>query len=76
MADTNTVLDIIAHVAGREVSPTDTLRDGLGLDTLALIELAVRVEDATGVRSDTFAFSSLSTVGDVLAHVAEHTSTD
>lgn len=46
-----------------------SLRDDLGFDSLALAELTVRIEDATGV--DVFAGGIVATVGAVRARLAE-----
>lgn len=69
MPDTKNIYDIIAAVAGREVSAEEPLSD-IGVDSLSLVELAVRLEDATGVRSDTVDFSRVSTVGDLVSYIA------
>lgn len=68
MPDTKNIYDIIAAVADREVSAEEPLSD-IGVDSLSLVELAVRLEDATGVRSDTVDFSRLSTVGDLVSYI-------
>ncbi|EEI26956.1 acyl carrier protein [Corynebacterium glucuronolyticum] len=68
MPDTKNIYDIIVAVAGREVSAEEPLSD-IGVDSLSLVELAVRLEDATGVRSDTVDFSRLSTVGDLVSYI-------
>jgi len=73
MADTKNVYDIIADVAGRDVSTDEPLTD-CGIDSLGFVELAVRLEEATGVRSDTVDFSRLSTVGDLVSYISSSSS--
>lgn len=69
MADTKNVYDVLSAVAGRDVSADEALAD-LGIDSLGFVELAVRLEEATGVRSDTIDFSRLSTVGDLVSYIS------
>ncbi|MCI6205650.1 MAG: acyl carrier protein [Corynebacterium glucuronolyticum] len=69
MADTKNVYDVLSAVADRDVSADEALAD-LGIDSLGFVELAVRLEEATGVRSDTIDFSRLSTVGDLVSYIS------
>lgn len=50
-------------------SPADSLIDDLGLDSLGIVELAVRCEEATGVRFEDADIAGLTTLGDVIDHV-------
>lgn len=70
------VTPILLRVAGipeddleEAPSPGDDLRDDLGLDSLGVVELAVRCEEESGVRFEDDAVAGLRTLGDVIAVV-------
>ena len=46
--------------------------DDLGADSLALVELAMAVEEATGVTVEDEALPTLKTVGDIKAYLEAH----
>ena len=48
------------------------LVDDLGTDSLALVELAMAIEEATGVTEEDDALPTLKTVGDVKAYLESH----
>ena len=48
------------------------LVDDLGADSLALVELAMAVEEATGVTVEDEALPTLETVGDIKAYLEAH----
>lgn len=63
---------IIAKAAGvepEEVVPTTRLVADLGIDSLTVIELIVRLEQDTGIRCTEEDARGFNTVGDILAFV-------
>ena len=52
-----------------KVTDEALLVDDLGTDSLALVELAMAIEEATGVTVEDEALPSLKTVGDVKAYL-------
>ncbi|MBN2231366.1 MAG: acyl carrier protein [Deltaproteobacteria bacterium] len=52
-----------------EVQPEHALRDDLGLDSMAIIELLYSIEDAFGLQISDEDLAGLMTVGDVAAYV-------
>lgn len=65
---------IIEDASGLEagsLSADSSLRE-LGVTSLAMIEIAVRVEDAFGVRLEDADVFALETVGDLAGFIAEH----
>lgn len=58
-----------AKVDRAKVTPDKRLRDDLGVDSLALIDVAVATEDAFGVAIPDEDLEGLQTVGDVAAYV-------
>ncbi|MDO5513212.1 acyl carrier protein [Corynebacterium sp.] len=65
---------IIEDASGIEpeaLTPEAKLTD-LGISSLAMIEIAVRIEDAFGVRLDDATVFSLPTVGELNAHIEDH----
>jgi len=62
----------LAEFLGRDVAsikPGDALRDDLGLDSLATIELLYRIEDAFDVEIPDTDLPSLVTVADVTTYI-------
>ena len=55
-----------------KVTDEALLVDDLGTDSLALVELAMAIEEATGVTVEDDALSTLKTVGDVKAYLEAH----
>lgn len=60
----NTVRDNKGLPVLPDIKPSDDLRTDIGLDSLDLAELTVRIEKETGV--DIFADSFVTTVGQIL----------
>ena len=58
-----------AKVDRAKVTPDKRLRDDLGVNSLALIDVAVAAEDAFGVAIPDEDLEGLQTVGDVAAYV-------
>ena len=68
------LLAAFVKVTGREqgsvsLAESTKLRDDLGLDSFAAIELVFELEDMVGVRIPQDAASSFQTVGDVVSYV-------
>jgi acyl carrier protein len=57
----------------RDLRLTDTVRDGLRLDSLALLELLTRIEERFGVElvDRPELYTSLSTVGDLVTMIRD-----
>lgn len=73
--DFEKVRDVIAETLTCDVEKvTDSalLIDDLGMDSLALVELAMAIEEATGVTVEDSALPNLKTVGDVMAYLEAH----
>lgn len=64
---------LITKVTGIEEGlERDTLLEDLGVESLERIELAVRLEEARGVRLDEETMLSVTTVGDLADYLEEH----
>ena len=64
---------LITKVTGIEEGlERDTLLEDLGVESLERIELAVRLEEARGVRLDEETILSVTTVGDLADYLEEH----
>lgn len=55
-----------------KVTDDALLVDDLGTDSLTLVELAMAIEEATGVTVEDEALPTLKTVGDVKSYLEEH----
>lgn len=55
----------------RKIHPQDDLRKDLGLDSLAMIELLFKIEEAFDLEIPNDDLSKIATVGDVIAYVEE-----
>ena len=69
------VRDVIVETLGCEadaVTPTASLAEDLGADSLAAVELVMALEEATGITIDDADGGSLKTVGDILAYLEAH----
>ncbi|MDO5670852.1 MAG: acyl carrier protein [Corynebacterium sp.] len=68
---------IIEEASGidAETLTADARLTELGISSLAMIEIAVRIEDAFGVRLDDETVFGLTTVGDLAAHINAHSDT-
>ena len=69
------VRDVIVETLGCEadaVTPTASLAEDLGADSLAAVELVMALEEATGITIDDADVGSLKTVGDILAYLEAH----
>jgi acyl carrier protein len=64
----------ILGVAGDAVTPSASLRDDLGADSLDFAELAMALEDRTGVRIPDGGFAEVKTIQDVVEIVRGHQS--
>ncbi|MGD7002839.1 acyl carrier protein [Corynebacterium halotolerans] len=61
-----------AGVDAEAVVPEAHVIDGLGVNSLALVEITIRTEDAFGVRLDDRTVAGFSTVGDLLDYLDSH----
>ncbi|MCK7636563.1 acyl carrier protein [Corynebacterium pygosceleis] len=70
-----TVVDIIATASGLEPDEvgTDARIADLAIDSLSLVEIAVRLEDAFGVRIVDNDMDRFNTVSDIVALIDERT---
>lgn len=69
------VRDIIVETLGcdaEQVTPGASLSEDLGADSLAAVELAMALEEATGISIEDEALSQMKTVGDILAYLESH----
>ena len=67
------VRDIIVETLGcdaEQVTPTASLADDLGADSLASVELVMALEEAAGVTIDDADVANLKTVGDIMDYLA------
>ena len=55
------------------VTPTARLREDLGADSLAAVELCMALEEACGVTIADELLPTLKTVGDIMDYLKEHT---
>ena len=65
------VRDIIVETLGCDaeaVTPTASLADDLGADSLAAVELVMALEEAVGISIA----ANLKTVGDIMTYLAAH----
>jgi acyl carrier protein len=70
-----TVLEDVAGVDPAEVSADKTLIEDLDIDSLAMVEVTLAVQDRFGVAIPDDAVASLRTVGDVVQYLeANHVS--
>ena len=65
---------IIEEASGLEAESlaADATLTELGVNSLAMIEIAVRIEDAFGVRLDDEDVHRLTTVGELAQHIETH----
>ena len=69
------VRDVIAETLGcnaEDVTAEAKLREDLGADSLAAVELMMAMEEATGVTISDEDMASLQTVGSIVAYVTAH----
>ena len=69
------VRDIIVETLGCDaeaVTPTASLADDLGADSLAAVELVMALEEASGVKIDDSELPKLQIVGDIAAYLDAH----
>ena len=67
--------DIIVETLGCEaeqVTPEASLTEDLGADSLASVELAMALEEATGISIEDSALAEMKTVGDILNYLNSH----
>ena len=55
------------------VTPEARLREDLGADSLAAVELCMALEEACGVTIEDELLPTLKTVGDIMEYLREHT---
>lgn len=67
----NIIVETLACEA-EQVTLEATLADDLGADSLAVVELTMALEEATGVAIEDEDAMKLKTVGDVVDYVASH----
>ena len=73
MLDNTAIFNIITETLGCEaekVVPAANLNTDLGADSLALVELTMALEDATGITFEEEAMSQVHTVQDILDYLA------
>lgn len=69
------VRDIIVETLGCDaeaVTPTTSLADDLGADSLAAVELVMALEEAVGISIAEEDAANLKTVGDIMTYLAAH----
>lgn len=69
------VRDIIVETLGcdaEQVIPEASLSEDLGADSLAAVELAMALEEATGITIEDEALAQMKKVGDILAYLESH----
>ena len=69
------VRDIILESLGCDaaaVTPTASLADDLGADSLAAVELVMALEEAVGISIAEEDAANLKTVGDIMTYLAAH----
>lgn len=69
------VRDIIAETLvcdAEAVTPTASLADDLGADSLAAVELVMALEEAVGISIAEEDAANLKTVGDIMTYLAAH----
>ena len=67
--------DIIVETLGCDaeaVTPTASLADDLGADSLAAVELVMALEEAAGISIAEEDAANLKTVGDIMTYLAAH----
>lgn len=69
------VRDVIAETLGcnaEDVTAEAKLREDLGADSLAAVELMMALEEATDVSIEDEAMPGMQTVGDIVAYLEAH----
>ncbi|MCI7736605.1 MAG: acyl carrier protein [Clostridiales bacterium] len=69
------VRDVIAETLGcnaEDVTAEAKLREDLGADSLAAVELMMALEEATGVSIEDEAMPGMQTVGDIVTYLEAH----
>jgi len=65
----NQIREIIVNTVGCDegaISPEASLKDDLGIDSLAVVELVMALEDAFGISIDEEQLKAIQTVGDIV----------
>lgn len=73
--DFEKIREIIAETLGcdlEQVTNNAVLTDDLGADSLALVELVMALDEATGISVDDGDLGSLKTVGDIMNYLQAH----
>ena len=69
------IRDVIVETLGcdaEQVTPTASLAEDLGADSLASVELVMALEEASGITIDDEDVAGLKTVGDIVAYLKDH----
>ena len=69
------IRDVIVEALGcdaEQVTPTASLTEDLGADSLASVELVMALEEASGITIDDEDVAGLKTVGDIVAYLKDH----
>ena len=69
------IRDVIVETLGcdaEQVTPTASLTEDLGADSLASVELVMALEEASGITIDDEDVAGLKTVGDIVAYLKDH----
>lgn len=66
-----TIIEEASGIESEAIQPEAKISE-LGIDSLSLIEIAVRTEDTFGVHLDDETVLGFTTVGDMLAYIEEH----
>lgn len=65
------IIEEASGLEAEDLTPEAKISE-LGINSLAMIEIAVRIEDTFGVRLDDETVFSLPTVGELDAHIEAH----
>lgn len=69
------IRDVIVETLGcdaEQVTPTASLTEDLGADSLASVELVMALEEAANIKIDDADVANLKTVGDILDYLNTH----
>jgi acyl carrier protein len=67
------ILSRVSSVASADISPEADPQNDLGIDSLAMLEVAVQAEDALGIRVDDGDLAGLRTVSDAANYLQDRT---
>ena len=69
------IRDVIVETLGcdaEQVTPTASLTEDLGADSLASVELVMALEEASGIKIDDSDVANFKTVNDILTYLSSH----